>query len=124
MRYKSSTLKFSFSKQKNSASEGDSDGTISRARSAEVDFSCSYEIEKEVSSNDKFSSQDKKEFDLGDFVGTYDVAMGLYTDTNFNVSVADDYAPHVPEFVNVKVNLENAADNLVLQVKDCFATPS
>jgi len=106
------------------ASEGDSDGTISRARSAEVDFACSYEIEQEVSSDDKFSSQDKKEFDLGDFVGTYDVAMGLYTDNNFNVSVAADYAPHVPEFVNVKVNLVGAADNLVLQVKECFATPS
>merc|ERR1712227_655428 len=41
-----------------------------------------------------------------------------------NVSVTADYAPHVPEFVNVKVNLVGAADNLVLQVKECFATPS
>ena len=95
---------------------------ISRSRTAEIDFSCSYDIEQTVSSAEGFSSEDKKEFDLGDHVGTYTLAMGLFGE-NFTTPVAADYRPHVPEMVNVKVNLVDTADNLVLQVKECWATP-
>ena len=61
------------------------------------------------------------EFDLGTYVGSFEIEMQLLTDDTFTTQVASDFVVHTPEMIYVGLGLPRN-ENFILQSKKCWAT--
>jgi hypothetical protein len=55
---------------------------------------------------------------------TFDLSMGLFIDETFQSILPEDAVINIPELLFAQVLLEDGPSNLVLQGKQCWATPS
>jgi len=104
---------------------GHNNGAISRSRSIEIDFSCSIELDKQVSLTSGITPLHSKltKIAMENQVGTFDVAMGLFTDKTFSEEVTEDnFSVNVPEPLFIGLQLSDT--NMVLSAEKCWATPS
>ena len=99
-------------------------GPVIRTREVRLDFTCAFESDTIVSSENAIRPMlDNIEIQLEEYEKIH-VSMGVYTDDTFADIVDDDFTLLVPEYMNVAVSLQDDDLGLVLSVRKCWATPS
>jgi hypothetical protein len=103
----------------------DHNDPITRKKFLELEFSCGFEADQEISMDDSLHAMiDHVDVDFGRQDETFDIYMGVFTDEKFNDIVPEDYTITVPEKIYAGVELRNGEDALVLKMQRCWATPS
>ena len=102
------------------AEQGVSVGPITRKRSMNIDFSCEFDLAHTLSLDNGFSpSLSNFEVSMPTQSGTFSVEMGVFTDNTFATKVDGALDIQVPEPIHVQVH----SDDMVVQLKECWATP-
>jgi len=108
-----------------SGERGMSNDIINRKQDLKLDWACALEIDYLLSLQSGISTQMAQiEYDLDNVEGTFQVAMGLWTDATYTTPVEGDVSVTVPDKVHIGVLLPDAAEQYKLQLKKCWATPS
>ena len=64
------------------------------------------------------------EFDIGTTLGKFDIEMGLYADDSFTTPVVSGFTFNVPDPINIAIKLDTDDNDIKMQLKSCWATPS
>ena len=100
-------------------------GAITRKKYLEIDFSCGFQSEEDVSFDGSLHAMiDHVEIDLGRQEEKFDVMMGVYVDNSFDESVPADYSVIVPDHIYAGMKLQDGEDALILMAEKCWATPT
>jgi len=103
---------------------GFNNGIISRERVFELNLQCDFSRESTVSIDSFFTpiaSSVTVELDTID--SQFSLAMSLYTDENYVVPMDEAHTVEVPDPIYARLDLL-ANEDLVVQLKTCWATPS
>ena len=97
-------------------------GPISRMRSLSIEFTCEFEIAHRLSVATSLSpTLTHIDFDMGQGEGSYSVDLQAFADDTFASPVDDEVELFVPDPIHVQVATING---LVVQFKECWATPT
>ena len=92
-------------------------------RTSEIDFSCKFEKNYELTvdfhsfigdNNLKIPTIDKE----------FDVQMGIYTDSSFLYPQQSNAVIEVPDLLYSQINLTNGPNYFNIQLRQCWATPT
>jgi len=97
---------------------------ITRKRDMKVGFSCAFPLEVTLSAANAINPVlTHFELDLGSEEGTFDVQMGLYSDSSFSTIVDSSFTVNIPDDLNVAISIADETD-MVTVLETCWATPS